>query len=253
MDSLIRARIGIIGGMGPAAGWDLAAKITQETPARCDQDHLDVVVVSLPSLISDRTEFIKVRTQVNPAIGIIKAVDLLLLCGVNLIGIPCNTSHSTEIFNPVSTWIGETHPDVELVNMIEEVAKYIKIKIPGVTVAGVLATSGTLMSNVYTNILNKYDIKTIYPNPSDQELLVHSAIYDPFYGIKAVNKISDRSRTDVRNAAKLLIGNGAECIVLGCTELPLALSDYEMNGIPIIDATRVLACALVHKAISIRR
>jgi aspartate racemase len=248
-----RARIGIVGGMGPAAGWDLACKITRETFARTDQEHLDVIVASLPSGIADRTEYLSGRTGSNPATGIIQAVDLLLLCRATIIGIPCNTSHAPQIFDPVRARIDESRTGAELVNMIEEVAVHIRDKLPGVSTVGILATTGTVASQVYTATFNRFKLTVLYPEADDQERLVHRAIYDPDYGIKAQSQITDRSRISLLSAVKLLVGKGAECIVLGCTELPLAVTAEIYDGVPIVDATRILARALINKATSRER
>ena len=60
--------IGIVGGMGPYAGLDVARKIFDLTQAKKDQDHVPLTLISNPERIEDRTEFICGKTDINPGI-----------------------------------------------------------------------------------------------------------------------------------------------------------------------------------------
>ena len=63
--------IGVVGGVGPYAGLDLAKKIFDNTEAQHDQEHLDVLLVNSPRLINDRTAYILAvrdgKTATDPA------------------------------------------------------------------------------------------------------------------------------------------------------------------------------------------
>ena len=50
--------IGVVGGVGPFAGTDLVNKIFRHTKAVRDQDHINLIMTSCPSLIPDRTDFL---------------------------------------------------------------------------------------------------------------------------------------------------------------------------------------------------
>ncbi len=65
-----REVIGVVGGMGPMAGVRLVELITRLTPAKRDQEHRDIVLVSMPGRISDRTEFLLGHIQENPAAAV---------------------------------------------------------------------------------------------------------------------------------------------------------------------------------------
>jgi len=41
------------------------------------------------------------------------------------------------------------------------------------------------------------------------------------------------------------VGQGADAVILGCTEIPLALTEPDLHGVPLLDATKVLARALI--------
>ena len=126
---------------------------------------------------------------------------------------------------------------------------YITQNYKGVSKAGVLATNGTYGAKVYDYYLKKNGIGILYPDEKSQFEKVHPSIYDPDYGIKAQsNNISDRSVSDLFEVARELISKGAEVLILGCTEIPLAITESHLDGVPVIDASNVLARALVRES-----
>src|SRR5438094_9026391 len=85
------SRIGVFGGMGPAATVDFLDKLVQLTPARRDQDHLPVVVASFPH-VHDRSRAI-LGVGPDPLPQLLEGIDFLNSAGVGVIAIPCNSSH----------------------------------------------------------------------------------------------------------------------------------------------------------------
>jgi aspartate racemase len=235
--------IGIVGGVGTYAGIDLYRKIYQHTDARTDQDHLPVVLVSVPEKVLDRTEFLLGEVEENPGIAIAGIINTLGSAGAEVIGIPCNTAHSPVIFNEIQNRIPE---NIKLLNMIEEVGRYISTTFPEISKAGIMATTGTYLSKVYTDVLSTYNIEAIYPKESMQKSLVHPAIYDKSYGIKAFSDpVTDRARNDLLEVASLLVQQGSEAIILGCTEIPLAIPETLIEQSVVIDSVSILAQALI--------
>jgi aspartate racemase len=235
--------IGIVGGVGTYAGIDLYRKIYQHTDARTDQDHLPVVLVSVPEKVLDRTEFLLGEVEENPGIAIAGIINTLGSAGAEVIGIPCNTAHSPVIFNEIQNRIPE---NIKLLNMIEEVGRYISTIYPEIRKAGILATTGIYLSKVYTDVLSSYNIEAIYPEESMQKSLVHPAIYDKSYGIKAFSDpVTDRARNDLLEVASSLVHQGSEAIILGCTEIPLAIPETSIEQSIVIDSVSILAQALI--------
>ena len=75
---------------------------------------------------------------------------------------------------------------------------------------------------------------------------MHDSVYDPEFGVKAhASPVSGRARANVLTAIARARAAGAEVVVLACTELPLAVPEPIVEGTPVVDATRVLARALV--------
>lgn len=238
--------IGIVGGMGTYAGIDLLKKIADNTGAARDQDHLSVAMLSLPAKIFDRSEFLFGEVDENPGYEIAGVIKELYRTGACVFGIPCNTAHVPEILQPVL----EVIPDgCKLVNMLEEVAAYISSNFPEVKNVGIMGTNGVFKTRVYDDYLSEAGLNTIYPSEDVQYRMVHPAIYDMEYGIKAFSEpVSERAKIDLIKVTGMLINEGAQAIVLGCTEIPLAITQKSIGDIPLIDANDVLAKAIVKEA-----
>jgi aspartate racemase len=238
--------IGIVGGVGPYAALDLARKIFDETVSVRDQDHLAVALLSYPRLIPDRTAFLLGETDVNPALGILEVIADLERLGCQVIGIPCHTAHAPAIWDVIAERLAERGSGVRLLHVVEEVARFIRQTRPGVTSVGVLSTIGAQRSGVYSAVFGRHGLRALILEDSEHGELVHASVYDPDFGIKAhASPVAEQARRNVLVAVERLRATGAEVVVLGCTELPLAVPEAVVGETPVIDATRVLARALV--------
>ncbi len=239
--------IGIIGGIGPYAGLDLNRKIFDQTSATRDQEHLSVLMLSWPRQIPDRSAFLLGQSLEDPATGIVHCLRVLESAGVTVAGIACNTAHSPKIFDAVISGLHDAGSGIEVVNMIREVAMFLRSHYPGVEHVGVLGTDGTIRANAYAEVLVEEGISTAYPDPDVQHDLVHPAIYDPEYGIKAQSEpVTEKARAHVHEAARhMLEDKDVDALVLGCTELPLVIHERSLHGKPVIDPTLILARALI--------
>lgn len=238
--------IGVVGGLGPYAGLDLVRKVFDATPARRDQDHLPVTLLSVPRRVPDRTEYLLGHTSVNPGDAILGLVLQLVAHGAEVVGIPCNTAHARPIWDPVVSGVADR---CELVHMVEEVAAVIRRRHPSVRRVGILATTGTLVARTYPRCLGDVGVEVIEPTPEVQERHVHPAIYDPDFGIKAVpSPPAGRAVEHLHRALGHLVERGAEVAILACTEIPLALTEAA-SPVPLIDATEALARALVGRSL----
>lgn len=238
-----RTMIGVVGGMGPYAGLDLVKKIFDLTDASSDQDHLPVSLLSIPHTIGDRSVFLHDRSIENPAIAISKVIQTLNEQGATIIGMPCNTAHTEPIFNEI---VKRIPTEVTIIHMIEKVVDHIVDKYPSARKIGILCTSGTAKTGVYPHFLEKRGLIGIHVDKEDQLNIVDKAIYDESYGIKAQSDpVTEIAKEGLAHGIEQLIRSGADAVILGCTEIPLAISENEHNGIPLIDATTVLARELI--------
>ncbi|OQX29912.1 MAG: hypothetical protein B0D92_01150 [Spirochaeta sp. LUC14_002_19_P3] len=241
--------IGIVGGVGPYAGLDINTKIFDNTSAGSDQEHLEVYLLSCSKYIADRTEYLNSPDTIkNPAFAMFNVIEKLSRIGAELIGIPCNTAHSPAIFNQIKTLINKNNIHVELLHMIEEVRKHICKELFHVSKIGLLCTLGTYRSEVYQNCLAANSNLTVLVPEEQDKVRVHSAIYDKDFGIKAVsNPVTEKSVNILYEMIEKLKKMGAQAIIEGCTEIPLALKNTDI-GIPLIDPASILARALIAHA-----
>ena len=235
--------IGVVGGMGPYAGLDLVQKIFDETNAKSDQDHIPVSMISIPHSIEDRTKFLLNNSLKNPAIAIAEGIHKLRGQGATVIGMPCNTAHAGPIFDEIQNRIPS---DIFFVHMIQEVVRHIKNQYSSIQNVGILATTGTIKTKVYHDEMIDNKLNPITMSQDKQDTIFEPAIYDKGFGIKAYsNPVNPEARDKLEIAVKLLFNEGAEVVILGCTEIPLALPESNYNGIPLIDSTAILARALI--------
>lgn len=241
--------IGIVGGIGPYSGTDLLNKVFDNTLANSDQEHLDVLLLSMSSKIEDRTEYLIGKVNVNPAFAIAEVLLKLESIGVTIAGIPCNTAHSEKIFSVIQHELEKAKSNIKVLNMIDETISFIASNYPEVTKVGVLSTTGTYKSRIYSTPLKSKGFDVIVPSHEMQENLIHPAIYHKTYGIKAVsNPIHPQAREDLLQGISFLEERGAQVVILGCTEIPLAITESKIHDVITIDPTNVLARALIHKS-----
>lgn len=239
--------IGIVAGVGPFAGLDLLSKVLAETAAARDQDHLPILSLSWPSQIPDRTEYLLGQTAVNPAFPMVEQLRLLEQMGATVAAIPCNTAHVPPIFDAILSELQTAGSRLKLLHMIGEVVTFLKQHYPTLQRVGVLSTTGTYRAAVYPSILEPAGFRVVVPDEGMQVELIHAAVYHPGYGLKAHGHATTTARKNLLTGVHALRQQGAEAIVLGCTEMPLALAGPTVEGLPLIDATRILARALIRE------
>lgn len=215
--------LGVIGGLGPIATSHFMELIIRMTEAKVDQEHLDMILYSRPS-IPDRTSYILDPTKPSPLPEMIRIGNALARQGADLIAIPCMTAH---FFHEE---LAEAIP-VPIVHAIHETCVHLKKH--GIRKAGIMATDGTIRSKLFQRELLRHGIEPVIPGPEGQKCVM-SIIYDD---IKA-NRPADMEKFN--RASGELREQGAEAIILGCTELSLVKRDCRL-GAGYLDAMEVLA------------
>lgn len=232
--------------MGPQAGLDLAQKVLRATHATTDQDHIPLLLASIPGDIPDRTEYLLGEVEHNPADPIAAVAERLARAGATVLGVPCNSAHAAPIWEPLTDRLRTTTPAAKLLSLIDETVAHLQATLPAGSRVGVLGTTGSYRLGLYPQALEAAGLEPIMPEQGIQERIVHPAIYDTEYGIKAhPAPVSRIARESVCGALTHLRDRGADAIILGCTELPLAMPEAMFNGIPLIDPGSLLARALV--------
>ena len=238
--------IGIIGGVGPHAGLDFVRKIFNNTVALKDQDHIDTILVSCSSLIPDRANFLLNKENINPQAGMFECAKKLHAAGAKYLCVACNTAHSDRIFTPFCQSIEKSLPGLIVVNMLETAANFMKDHFPEVKTIGYLATKGTYASGVYREHFSKNQRFNIIEPELQGQNRIHDAIYSLEFGIKAhSDPVHPKARSILLYEAFKLYDRGADAVILGCTELPLALNPMDFS-FPIIDPGLLTARYLIN-------
>ncbi len=197
--------LGIIGGLGPLASSYFYELITKKTKANKDQDHLNIIILS-DAKTPDRTEYILDNTKESPFPHLLKDCQTLEKLGCKMISIPCNTS--TYFHRDLQKEI-----NIPISNMIENTASHLKEKNYNQT--AILATTGTITSNLYQNALEKNQIKYVLPNQEN----VMSIIYDYVKQGKEVPKKLWENTIESLDC---------DSYILGCTELSLLKEKFNL-------------------------
>ncbi len=217
-----RTTLGVVGGLGPAATAYFMELVTAMTDAKTDQEHLDMIVYSRPS-IPDRTAYILDHTKESPLSAMAALCKKLTEQGARCIAIPCMTAH---YFHDALS-----ECSAPIIHGIRETVAHLKSK--GITKAGILATDGTIRSGLFHDALAQQGLTPIAPSAQGQARVMQLIYRD----IKAGKQPDMACFHAVRQE---LLDNGAQAIILGCTELSLIKRDYAI-GAGFIDVLEVLA------------
>ncbi|MCR5210979.1 MAG: amino acid racemase [Lachnospiraceae bacterium] len=215
--------LGVIGGMGPMASAYFMELVTDMTEASCDQEHLTMYIASCPS-VPDRTAFILGESEDDPVPGMIDMGLFLQSRGVSCIAIPCMTAHYFHDRLQESL-------RVQVIDAIEETAGLLFDA--GIRKAGVMATDGSVKSGIFHERLKKKGIEYITPDEAGQKKVM-SLIYDD---VKTGRKADLNAFFEVSDS---LFKEGAEAVILGCTELSVIKRDNDL-GRGFIDCMEVLS------------
>ncbi|MFT4020686.1 MAG: amino acid racemase [Acinetobacter sp.] len=218
--------LGILGGMGPAATIDLQQRILSRSPAQRDQEHIPTVVWN-HGAIPDRQLALAGRGE-SPFAAMLDGLRLLEKSGVSKIAIPCNTAHY---------WHAELQQqtEIEIFNLVQLTVDHIRQHRQDACV-GILATKGALFTQLYQHELEAQDIAYIVNTVEDVEELVMPACY----AVKSNNWTAGGQAFEI--AGQKLIDQGANALILACTEIPIGLQAIQSELLAMsYDTTTILA------------
>ena len=218
-------KLGVIGGMGPLATVKFYDKVVLNTDAHNDNEHIDLVVLN-HSTMPDRTRCIIEKKDLEFLNVIKKDLEILDNIGVDVVAIPCNTSHY--FYDEF-----KKYTNLKIINMIEETI--LEIKRRGVKQVAVFGTIGTLNSKVYDKYAQKYGIEVKELSDEDK-----NSVMDIIYKIKETNNLENKEFIEILNkyCDKDTIG------IIACTELSLLDICKSINTIDALDV-------LVNKSIEL--
>jgi aspartate racemase len=202
--------IGILGGMGTQAGLDFCNKLAKLNKGKTDQQY-PLFVLYNKSNIPRRPENLKRYNKVFKSL--LAGCKFLEKSKCNFIVIPCNTAHY---------WFDDLQKKtkIPIISMPKEVYTHSIKTCKKNSIIGLLATEGTLKTGVYNKFFDK-KYKLINPSKYVQKNNVNKAIK-----LVKMGKIKDAEKA-IRPAVNLLIKMKCSKIILGCTELPIAIFAFK--------------------------
>ncbi|MGB5996778.1 MAG: amino acid racemase [Marinomonas sp.] len=228
--------VGVIGGMGPEATVDLMQRIIDLTPAADDVDHIHVLVDNNPKIPSRIKALIEGGGE-DPAPCLIGMAQGLVKQGADFLVIPCNTAH--HYYPQIAAAV-----DVPVFNLIELTAGHAKAMNPNLTKVGLLASSALQIIHLYEPWCAKYGAEVLYPESQKQQQVMAL-----IRAVKAKLQTPEQLQ-NYQQAAEDLEAQGAECLVLACTELSV-IGDQLKTSLPVYDASELLAHAIVREALGL--
>ncbi len=222
-------KLGIIGGMGPMATAYFFQLVIEMTKARTDQEHIEMLIHNCPT-IPDRTQYILGNSVENPVEKMVSVGKQLAKAGVDILAVPCVTAHF--FHKELEQEIG-----LPILHAVEECAKYLQER--GYHKIGIMATDATVQMGLFEGVMQKYGMDCVYPSEEGQKKVMHVIYNNVKAGICVEKELFDA-------VAQELFANGAEVIILGCTELSM-VKRANMTGAGFLDATELLAKCCVEQ------
>ena len=232
-------KLGVIGGMGAEATSYYYDQVVRHTAATCDQEHIDMVVLS-KSTMPDRTRAIKTGDHARLLATMKECAQALEALGCKHIAIPCNTSHY--FYDQIQSFTS-----VPIIHMPREAVRY---ALAGAVMGencfdparsradepvhkiGIMGTDGTVGAGVYGSAGETAGAEAVYPSERRQADVM-SLIYDD---VKA-GREPDMDKFD--RVMWEFARSGCDRVILACTELSVLQKYREMPEIA-LDAMDVL-------------
>ena len=222
--------VGVLGGMGPEATLDLMHRVLALTPADDDADHIHMLIDNNPKVPS-RIKAIIEGSGSSPLPTLIKMAKGLEQQGSDYLVMPCNTAHyyHADIAQSVN---------IPFINLLELTAATVRQKNVFIKKVGLLASSALQITQLYEPVFQNLGITVLYPFKQIQSELM-----------TLITEIKGKRHTDtsirfLERAAQDLISQGADHLVVACTELSL-FTDRLPSQMEYTDAADVLAREIV--------
>ncbi|MGR5061544.1 aspartate/glutamate racemase family protein [Photobacterium sp. DNB22_13_2] len=221
-------KLGILGGMGPLATVEFMQKIIAQTPASSDQQHIPMLVSNNPQ-IPDRTAFL-ISNGDDPYPALKHGMEQLEQAGAECIVMPCNTAH---YWYPRLSNSSRVH----MISILDSVVTEAQQR--GYRKVGILATTATMTTRMYQTKLAQKQIAAIAPDQDQQQ-----AVMAGIYAVKAGDV--EQGHRLMKPIFDTLLAQGADAVILGCTEIPVALAETVFHQPEqCLDSLNILAKACI--------
>jgi aspartate racemase len=226
--------IGILGGMSPESTVEYYHYITHAYTERFgNYGYPEIIIYSVS--FQPYVDWPQQERWDLVAQGLSEAAQKLEAAGADFIVIATNTMHL--VFDQVQASVS-----VPMLSLLDAVGEAILAR--GMNTVGLLGTRFTMEKTFYQDALARKGISVLVPDADDREY-VNAVIYNEL----VAGQIRDESRAGFVAIIKKLAERGAEGVILGCTEIPLLVSEADA-GMPLFDTTVIHAEAALNYALS---
>ena len=228
-------RIGILGGMSPESTIEYYQYITRTYAERFgNYGYPEIIIYSVS--FQQYVDWAHAGDWGSAAQGLSEAARSLEDAGADFIIIATNTMHV--VFDEV-----ESSVNVPMLSLLDAVADAILAQ--GMRTVGLLGTKFTMEMTFYQDALAREGISVLVPDAEDREY-VNNAIFEEL----VVGQILDESRAEFVAIINHLAALGAEGVILGCTEIPMLISEEDVR-VPLFDTTAIHAEAVLNYALDV--
>ncbi len=228
-----RKILGVLG-FSPYATYDFVDKVARLSNAKKDWEHIRVII-DLNTKIPSRGRCLDLGEE-NPSKYIRSSIQGLKNSGARLVAIPCNTAH---YFYDQYTEMAE----IPVLHIIDETCKYILRTHPEIKKIGLLASNNTCKYRLYESFFDQRNLHIIHPKKQDEVAKLIEEV-----------KVNGKNSRSTRTAQRLIDEfkeYGAECVILGCTEIPIAIEGSN-NDLILIDSNQILATESIEQIKSLK-
>jgi aspartate racemase len=220
----VKKIIGILGGMGSMATLSLFKKFVEFSPSNNDRDYPEIIVHN-NSRIPDRTQAL-LHGGTDPFPELLRSASMLENSGTDYIVIACATAHY------YTERLQEKLNHAIIVSVIDETVSHIKRNLNQCNNIGILASTGAIKTRIWQDKLEKAGIRCTVLSDHHQREYFMEAIYGD-KGLKS-GFTEGMPKEKIVNAISMMIANGADSILGGCSEIPMIVTKNEVP-VPFVD------------------
>lgn len=229
----------ILGGMGTLATESYVRLLDERTPIHRDQDYLDYIVVN-HATVPDRTTWILDHSKPDYNLDLIEDIKQQSQLNPAFFVLICNTAHYA--FDKL-----QAATDIPILNMLQETVNAIKKIKPGAKKVGLLATRGTVEAGLYDHYITAAGYEEVKPTPEIVDMTEDLIYHD----IKESGHSDGEKYHEL--VRRMIEDEGADIVILGCTELSYAEEMDPETKYPVADSQSIIVDRSLEKGLALRK
>ena len=216
--------IGIIGGLGPESTVDYYKEIIAAFNARYDEmAYPEVIIYSVN--IDEFMKFVETKNWSGLSEWLLEKISSIHRAGAQFAVIASNTPHI--VFDEI-----KSKSPIPLLSIVEETCN--KAQEMDLKNVGLMGTKLTMEADFYKKPFISKGMSVVVPSEKEQQFIHHKLFSEIELGI-----FKDSTREELLAIAKRMVDEeGIDALILGCTELPLILTQSKY-GIPFLNTTAI--------------